>query len=131
MKKIRVLLVDDEAAVRRGLRMRLQLEPDLEVVGEAENGVAALELADRLHPEVVVMDVEMRAMDGIAAAGRLRYQSPNTAVVLLTIHDDPATKARAQEAGVAGFVAKHLADAELLPTIRGAAGSSRSTDETL
>ncbi|MBI2323175.1 MAG: response regulator transcription factor, partial [Chloroflexi bacterium] len=83
-----VLLVDDRAAVRRGLRMRLALEPDLAIVGEACDGAAALALVPMVRPDVVLVDVAMPGMDGIAATAALRARAPRTAVVVLSIHDD-------------------------------------------
>ena len=121
MKPVRLVLVDDEPAIRRGLRMRLALESDVEVVGEAANGVAALEQIRRLAPQVVLMDVEMPGLDGISATWELRSRSTGPAVVMLSIHDDAATVARALAAGAVAFVAKHSIDALLLAAIRLAA----------
>jgi DNA-binding NarL/FixJ family response regulator len=120
MERIKLLLVDDEAAVRRGLRMRLSIEPDIEVVGEAGDGAAAIEMVAALHPSVVLMDVEMPVMDGIAATGEITGNG--TAVVMLSMHDDAATIARAMAAGAAAFVAKQSMDDSLLTAIRAAAG---------
>lgn len=121
MKTIRLLLVDDEPAIRRGLRMRLALESDVEVVGEAADGAAALKQVQRLAPEVVLMDVEMPGLDGIAATSELRASASGPAVVMLSMHDDAATVARALAAGAAAFVAKHSIDSALLTAIRRAA----------
>ena len=113
-----IVLVDDQASVRRGLRMRLSMEPDVEVVGEAESGEAALRLVRALSPDVVLMDVEMPGMDGIVATAALRATAPHVAVVILSLYDDARTRARAREAGAAAFVAKHQAKSTLLATIR-------------
>jgi len=121
MKPIRLLLVDDEPAILRGLRMRLALEPDVEVVGEAGDGVTALEQVQRLAPQVVLMDIEMPGLDGIAATSELSARPAAPAVVMLSMHDDAATVARALAAGAAAFVAKHSIDAVLLTAIRQAA----------
>jgi len=121
MNIIRLLLVDDEAAIRRGLRMRLELEPDMEVVGEAENGAAALEQARRLAPAVVLMDVQMPGMNGIDATREMRAQAPRTAVVVLSMFDDAETQSRARDAGASAFVAKQGIDSSLLEAIRHAA----------
>ncbi len=118
---IRVLLVDDQPAVRRGLGLRFQLEPDLEVVGEASTGREALALAQTLTPDVVLMDIAMPEMDGIAATAALRRVVPQSAVVILSIHDDAQTRARAQEAGAVAFVEKRGATDSLLAVIRQAA----------
>lgn len=114
----RLLVVDDQPAVRRGIKMRLQLEPDLEVVGEAGDGEGALRLVQQLRPDVVIMDCDMPCPDGLAAAGRVRDLSPETAVVCLTLHGDNATRARAQAVGAAAFVEKHEGERALLSAIR-------------
>jgi DNA-binding NarL/FixJ family response regulator len=118
---IRILLVDDQPAVRDGLRMRLELEPDLTIVGEACDGPGAVALAQALVPDVVVMDVEMPGLDGIEAAGQLRAKDPSIAVVILSIHCDVTTRARAREAGAVAFVEKRAAIDTLLAEIRRAA----------
>ncbi|HWQ14010.1 MAG TPA: response regulator transcription factor [Roseiflexaceae bacterium] len=115
---IRLLVVDDQPAVRAGLRMRLALEPDIEVVGEAEDGAAALAQAARLRPDVVLMDIEMPRMDGLAATAALRAVAPESAVVILSLHDSQALRAHARSAGAAAFVAKHESEAALLHAIR-------------
>jgi DNA-binding NarL/FixJ family response regulator len=116
-----ILLVDDQPAVRRGLHMRLILEPDLRIVGEAGDGASALELAAALDPDVVVMDVEMPELDGLAATASLRTVS-RCGVVILTIHDDPETRRRALVAGAHAFIGKHEAVEALPAAIRAAAG---------
>jgi two-component system response regulator DesR len=121
---IKVLLVDDHPMVRRGLRMRLGLEPDVEVVGEAATGGEALSMVQSLAPDVVVMDVAMPDSDGIATTGRVRELAPRTAVVMLSLHGDPVTQARARQAGAAAFVEKRAGAEELLVEIRHAAGSA-------
>jgi DNA-binding NarL/FixJ family response regulator len=118
---IRILLVDDQQNIRRGLRMRLGLEPDLTVVGEAGDGEAALRLARLVAPDVVVMDVEMPGVDGIAATEMLLRAEPRCAVVVLTLHDDAVTRERAAAAGACGFVSKTRIDDCLLSAIRAAA----------
>jgi len=119
-----LLLVDDQPSIRRGLRMRLGLEPELRVVGEADSGEMAVALATQLRPDVVVMDVEMQPMDGIAATQAVRAACPECAVVVLTLHDDNVTRARAAAAGATAFVAKQDKDEVLLSAIRGAAHRS-------
>jgi len=117
---IRLLLVDDQPQVRRGLRMRLALEPDVEVVGEAGDAKVALALADQLRPDVVIMDVELPGMDGIDATRCLRSALPQTAIVMLSLHDDSDTISRATAAGASAFVAKHRMEGPLLAAIRAA-----------
>ena len=121
MERIRLLLVDDEPAVRRGLKMRLELEPDVEVVGEAGDGESALELVAELSPSVVLMDVEMPVMDGISATREINARASGAAVVVLSIHDDRDTIERAKLAGAASFVPKTDMDEALLNAIRNAA----------
>ena len=120
---IRILLVDDQPAVRDGLRMRLELEPDLIIVGEARDGLEAVAMAQALIPDVVVMDVEMPGMDGIGAARQLRARTPSPAIVMLSIHSDVTTQASAREAGAVAFVEKRAAVDILLAEIRSAAQS--------
>ena len=117
-KTIRVLLVDDQPAVRQGLRIRLVLESDVEVVGEAGDGAEAISLAQSLRPDVILMDVRMPGVDGISTARTLRAVAPEGAVVILSFYDDARTRARAEEAGVAAFVAKHKVEETLLAAIR-------------
>jgi DNA-binding NarL/FixJ family response regulator len=117
----KILLVDDQPAVRDGLRMRLELEPDLTIVGEACDGLEAVALAQALVPDVVVMDVEMPGLDGIEAARQLRVNIPSVAIVMLSIHCDAATQSRAREAGAIAFVEKRAAINVLLAEIRRAA----------
>jgi DNA-binding NarL/FixJ family response regulator len=122
VKPIRILLVDDQSSVRRGLAMRLQLEPDLTVIGEAEDGNGAVEAARELEPDVLVMDYEMPGMDGIEAARTLSDLGSESRVVMLSIHDNPTVKQAAAGAGVHAFVAKHQPSEALLAAIRSAAG---------
>jgi DNA-binding NarL/FixJ family response regulator len=120
---IKVLLVDGHAMVRRGLRMRLGLEPDVEIVGEAENGGDALSMVQRFTPDVVVMDATLPDLDGITTTRRVRELAPRTAVVMLSLHSDPVTRARARQAGVAAFVEKRSGGEDLLVEVRRAAGA--------
>jgi DNA-binding NarL/FixJ family response regulator len=126
---IRVLLVDDETNVRKGLRMQLALEPDIAVVGEAQDGCAALDLIAALNPDVVLMDVRMGGMDGLEATRCLRDVGP--AVVILSLHDDTATRALAFAAGARAFVGKHESSDVLYKAIRTAAGHPPGGGERL
>src|SRR2546428_7241089 len=99
VRMIRLLLVDDQQGIRRGLRMRLTLEPDITVVGEANTGEQVLALVQSLAPDIVLMDIEMPGMDGIAATAALQECAGaflQSVVVMLSIHDDSLTRARAQ-----------------------------------
>ena len=126
---IRVLLVDDQSVVRRALRVRFHLEPDLEVVGEASTGSEALTLAQTLRPDVVLMDIQMPEMDGIEATAALRRVVPQSAVVILSIHDDTQTRGRAQAAGAVAFVEKRGETETLLSAIRLAAEQAGKSSE--
>jgi DNA-binding NarL/FixJ family response regulator len=117
-RTIRLLLVDDRPAIRKGLRIWLALEPNMEVVGEASDGAEAISQARALRPDVVLMDVEMPGMNGVSATAALRSVVPQSAVVILTLYDDAATRTRAREAGAAAFVAKHRIEETLLAEIR-------------
>src|SRR5438876_894250 len=119
---IRVLLVDDQPAARRGLRVRFHLEPDMQVVGEASTGSEALTLVKELKPDVVLMDIEMPGMDGIEVTAALQTAVPQSAVVILSIHTDRQTRLRTQAAGAVAFVEKRGTTDTLLSTIRQAAG---------
>jgi DNA-binding NarL/FixJ family response regulator len=110
--------VDDHATVRRGLRYRFELEDDLVVLGEAANGDEALDKLQQFDPDVVVLDVEMPVMDGLSVAARLRADGRRTRSVVLTVHDDSATRARARAANVDQFVSKHTGAEALLSAIR-------------
>ena len=105
---IRVILVDDAEQVRQALKERLNFEPDIEVAGEAGSGEAALDLAARLRPDVVVMDVKMPQGDGIYAVRRLAATFPECRVVMLSLYDDPVNRARAKEAGASAFICKNV-----------------------
>ena len=114
---IRLMLVDDQPHVRQGLRMRLALEPDVAVVGEAGDGAEAVTLAETERPDVVVMDVVMPVMDGFAATEALQSRLPRTAVVIHSLYDDAKTKSRASAVGAA-FVCKCDPAESLLVAIR-------------
>ena len=127
---ISVLLVDDQVAVRQGLRMRLGLEPDLVVIGEAEDGQTAIDLASARSPDVIVLDLEMPRMDGIATAQALRAIAPERAVIILSIHNDMDARRRALAAGAVEYVEKDAGIERLLAAIRrGRAGASSTSQE--
>jgi two-component system response regulator NreC len=116
--KIRVLLVDDHAIVRAGLRMILAAEPDMTMVGEAADGESALRMTEETHPDVVVMDISMPGMSGLEGIRRLKESVPDTQVVVLTMHEDQRYFFQALEAGASGYVIKGAAPIELLTAIR-------------
>lgn len=119
---IRILVVDDQAIVRDGLVTVLGLAPDLEVVGEAANGLEAVERALELDPDVVLMDLRMPVLGGAEATGRLRTQAPRSAVVVLTTYGDDESIAAALAAGARGYLTKDAGRGELAAAVRSAAG---------
>jgi DNA-binding NarL/FixJ family response regulator len=105
---IRILLVDDQAIVREGLRSIFGLESDITIVGEAENGEQALQRVRDLAPDIVLMDVRMHGMDGLTALEHLKRMAPKCSVIMLTLYDDPDYLLRAVAAGAAGYILKSL-----------------------
>jgi DNA-binding NarL/FixJ family response regulator len=124
---ITLVLADDQPAVRAGLRMRLSLEADMQIVGAARDGNEALDVVRRLKPDIVIMDLEMPIMDGLAATKILKSSACKTHVIILTIHDDETSRRQAHEAGVAGFVSKHADEIVLLNAIRALANRSKQS----
>ena len=120
MNTIRVLIVDDVPQVRRELRTLLPLLDAIEIVGEAENGQSAIEMAEALQPDVILMDVEMPIVDGLTATRSIKQQCPQCPprVVILSIHNDEAVRAKAQLAGADDFVDKGAPLAALLQAIQ-------------
>jgi two-component system, NarL family, response regulator NreC len=117
---IRILIADDHVVVRSGLRGLLRADPDLEVVGEADDGVETLRLAEELHPDLVLLDITMPPDDGIETARRLKEMYPDVAVVFLTMHEDEELLHEALRAGAAGFVIKRAEEAEIIGAIHAA-----------
>jgi len=118
MNKIRLLVADDHPVVRAGLRMLLATQPDMEVVGEAVDGDTAVERALEFKPDVVVMDLTMAGMDGLAATREIVNRLPHTRVVVLTMHDNEEYLRQALEAGATGYVLKEAVDTEIAVAIR-------------
>ena len=102
MNAVRIVLADDQALFREGLRTLLSTRPDIEIVGEAANGLEVLELVEQLQPSVVLMDLRMPLMDGIHATAKLRESSPDVAVLALTTFDDDGNLFGALRAGASG-----------------------------
>jgi two-component system, NarL family, response regulator LiaR len=117
---IRILIADDHSVVRQGLKMFLGLDPELDVVGEAENGLEALRMARELRPDVVLMDLLMPEMDGIAATAAIRAELPGVEVVALTSFVEEARVTAALEAGAAGFILKDADADDVAEAIRAA-----------
>ncbi|HZR01147.1 MAG TPA: response regulator transcription factor, partial [Chloroflexota bacterium] len=116
--KIRIVLVDDHAVLRAGLRALLNHEPDMEVVGEAANGREAVEVAERLRPDVIVMDLSMPVMGGLDATKQITEKGLPTRVLVLTVHAEHQYLLPVLQAGGAGYVLKQAADTELIQAIR-------------
>ena len=115
---IRILLVDDQSIIREGLSSLLQAQGDIEVVGEAENGKVAVERALQLQPDVVLMDVRMPIMDGVAATRNLQQQAPQIKILVLTTFDDDEYITKAMGYGATGYLLKDTPSAELAQAIR-------------
>ena len=117
----RLLLVDDHAVVRSGLRMLLENERDVEIIGEASSARDAIEATERLKPNVILMDIGLPDLSGIDATREIKKHSPEVAIVALTIHEDEEYFFKMLEAGASGYVPKRAAPDELLTAIRAAA----------
>jgi DNA-binding NarL/FixJ family response regulator len=131
VKPIRVLIADDHETVRQGLRLLIDSQPDMEVVGEAGDGGAAVEQVETLKPQVAVLDISMPEMNGFAATRIIRERAPSTAVVALTRYRDEPYINQLLGAGASGYVFKQSTSAELLAAIRAAASGARYLDRAL
>src|SRR5688572_20184738 len=121
---LRILLADDHVTVRHGLKLLIDGQADMTVVGEASDGAAAVQLALKCRPDIIVMDVSMPGMNGLVATQTLRKILPATAIVTLTRHADDAYLQELLRAGASGYVLKQSPPAELLPAIRSTATAS-------
>jgi DNA-binding NarL/FixJ family response regulator len=121
MSKTSVLIVDDHPLVRKGLRMTIESQSDLAVVGEAGTVHEAIEAATRLQPTIITLDLSMPGPSGVASVERLRAAVPAARIVVVTMHDDPAYVRSAIAMGAAGYVNKSAADTELISAIRAVA----------
>jgi len=120
--KIKILIVDDQRLMREGLHTLLEMEPDLEIAGEAEDGLSALEQFAALLPDVVLMDIRMPNLDGVQATQRLRQRWPEARVIILTTFDDDAYVFDGLRAGALGYLLKDVSGEELAEAIRKVAG---------
>jgi len=118
---IRILLVDDHAILRDGLRALLSYYPDVEVVGEAEDGLQAIECVERLSPDIVLMDIAMPVMNGLEATRSIRQRYPETRVLILTQYEDQPYVLPLLRAGVSGYVLKRALGADLINAVRAVA----------
>jgi two-component system response regulator NreC len=115
---IKVLIADDHAVVRAGLRTLIKSEPDMELAGEASGGVEAIDLVERLQPQVLLIDLSMPDLDGIAATRKVHPRFPDMRILFLTIHEDEALLRAALKAGASGYILKGAAETELVAAIR-------------
>lgn len=116
MDTIRILLVDDHGVVRNGLGRMLELEDDIEIVGEASNAEETLNMVEIVSPAVILMDIKMPGMDGIALTKKIKEKLPSCSVIMFTLHGDYLTQAI--EAGASGYLLKDIRRAELTEAIR-------------
>jgi len=116
--RLRIVVCDDHPIVRSGLVALLALQPDMEVVGEAEDGHAAVDLCRRLQPRLVLMDLSMPLLNGVDATAHIRQACPDTRVLVLSMHDDGYSARRARDAGASGYLVKGVGLAPLLDALR-------------
>jgi len=121
MKRIRILLADDHAVVRQGFKMILSAQPDMEIVGEAGNGREAVEQAEQLRPDVIVMDVAMPELNGIEATRRLLASTPHARVIALSMHKDSVYVREILRAGARGYLLKDSGAGDLVSAVRAVA----------
>ena len=121
MPKIRVLIADDHALVRDGIKALLSLTSDIEVIGEATDGRQAIDQCRELKPDVVLMDIAMPGLGGLEATMELKHTAPDTRVLVLTQYDDPEYVRRFLKIGIAGYVLKRMLGSDLASAIRSAA----------
>ncbi len=114
----RVMLVDDQTLIRQGIRLLLMTEPGMEVVGEAANGREALALVEQAHPEVVLMDIRMPGMDGVAATREITTRHPEIGVIILTTFDDDEYIFEGLRAGARGYLLKDISSEEMADAVR-------------
>lgn len=115
---ITVLLVDDQTLIRQGIRLLLEIEPDIRVVGQAGNGREAIQLVETVHPDVVLMDVRMPEMDGVAATRELTARFPEIGVIILTTFEDDETVFEGLKAGARGYLLKDISSEEMSEAVR-------------
>ena len=114
---LRIVIVDDHGLIRAGLRALLKNEPDLEVVGDAQDGSSAVNLVTELQPDIVLMDISMPGLNGIEATGRVKEASPQTQVLAMTVHEDESMLREMIRAGASGYIIKRAIESELLRAI--------------
>ena len=128
---LRILVADDHAIVRQGLKLLIDSQPDMGVVAEAADGKAALALADKVKPDIVVMDISMPGMNGLIATRALKHQQPDVAIVALTRHEDETYLEELIRAGASGYVLKQSAPTDFLTAIRAVAAGGIYLDPAM
>jgi len=128
---IRVLLAEDHATVRQGLKLLIDAQPDMEVIAEAADGPTAIERAEQVNPDVIVMDVSMPGMNGLKAARAIRQRRPNAGIVSLSRYRDDAYLQELLHAGASAYVLKQSASSELLQAIRAVAAGGQYLDSAI
>lgn len=131
MKRLRILLADDHQILREGLRLLIDAQPDMRVVGQAGDGLEVLEQARTLQPDVVVMDLSMPRLNGLQATCRLRSEFPQIKIVTLTVHEDESYLVQLCKAGAAGYVLKRSAGDDLIHAIREVASGGLAYDPAM
>jgi two-component system response regulator NreC len=131
MNKIRILIAEDHAMVREGLKMLIDSQPHMQVVGEAENGQAAVERSQELGPDIVIMDVSMPEMNGLKATEKLQQECPRIKVLALTRHKEQGYLHELMRAGAAGYVLKQNTAAELIHAIEAVAAGGKYLDPAI
>ncbi|HXT15416.1 MAG TPA: response regulator transcription factor [Gemmatimonadaceae bacterium] len=129
--RIRVVLADDHAVIREGLKLLVNAQPDMEVIGEAVDGEMALRVACELTPDVIVMDLSMPVLGGAAAAERVRRECPVVKVLALTVHEDRSYLAQLLKAGATGYILKRAAPEELVHAVRAVAAGGTYIDPAM
>lgn len=130
MSSTSVLIVDDHAVVRKGLRLMIESQSDLKIVGEAGTLAEAIEIAGRTRPQIITLDLSMPGPSGVGSVDRLRAAAPEARILVVTMHDDPAFVRSAVAMGASGFVSKSAADTELIAAIRAVSGGRVFIDST-
>lgn len=125
MKKAKILIADDHSVVRSGLKLLLQTSPDYAVVGEAEDGAEAVALTSKLRPDLVILDITMPTLNGIEAAREIKKNSPDTKMIILTVHEDEEYLYQILNAGANGYVLKNAEKKDIFAAINSALSGDR------
>lgn len=128
---IKVLIADDHAIVRTGLRALLSSEPSMKLVGEATGGYEAIELAGKSNADILVLDISMPDLDGISVTKKIKSQFPDLRILILTVHEDEALLREAVRVGAAGYILKRAAETELISAIRAIIGGDLYVDPSM